>query len=231
MPTEPTAAPSTPDREELVYARDALRDRGFAVIPAIVAGERLHGLRAEANFLIREFTESGYRSPDFWHFTPTSSGNDVLYRIHNLERQGAARTADLFRSGPLHTLASHLLGTRAEARVCALVVKMPLHAAAVPWHRDRTDTPAGTACNLSLFLDPSTPDNGCLEFAERSHLCEPEISVDEIREHCPAKLVGALAGDVVAHDVRIAHSSRPNTSARIRRSIVIEFVATRQESR
>jgi ectoine hydroxylase-related dioxygenase (phytanoyl-CoA dioxygenase family) len=40
----------------------------------------------------------------------------------------------------------------------------------------------------------------------------------------PVQLVVANAGDVVVHDVRMVHGSRPNTTRTLRRSIVIEFV-------
>jgi hypothetical protein len=42
-----------------------------------------------------------------------------LYRIHNLEAQGAARIAELFRDGLLRGLAARFLGTRTHSTVCA----------------------------------------------------------------------------------------------------------------
>ena len=60
----------------------------------------------------------------------------------------------LFSSGFLHDPARTLMGP-VESTVCAMVVKSAA-VAGVPWHRDRTNVPAGSAINLSLFLDPST---------------------------------------------------------------------------
>ena len=54
----------------------------------------------------------------------------------------------------------------------------PQHAAAVPWHRDRTDVPAGAACNLSLFLDDCNADNGCLRFVPGSHRLDDNAEVE-----------------------------------------------------
>ncbi|MFF4814509.1 phytanoyl-CoA dioxygenase family protein [Kitasatospora sp. NPDC001309] len=209
---------------------DRLRTRGFTVVPAVVTDALLERLRAEADALVASF-EDGHRAEDFWHFTREGESAPVLYRVHNLQRQpGAPLAAGLFATGPLHHLAETLLGRPATARVIAMIVKMPHVAAAVPWHRDRTDVAPGTAINLSLFLDDSDADNGCLEFVPGSHLRDDEADIDQVRDAGPVLPVAAKAGDVAAHDVRVVHASRPNSSARPRRSIVIEFVPADTES-
>lgn len=229
---------AAPDRDAALRSGDGsepqslalpvLTSRGFAVVPSVVTGEPRSDLRSEAESLIERF-ESGHRSSDFWSFTSTRSGLEVLYRVHNLEQQDAPLAAALFASGPLHDLAAAILGRPAFARVAALIVKVPFHAAAVPWHRDRTDLPPGTAVNLSLFLDDSTADNGCLEFVPRSHLLADDADALEVSRQTPVVAVEAKAGDVAVHDVRVVHASRPNASGQPRRSIVMEFLPTRTE--
>ncbi|WP_179499968.1 phytanoyl-CoA dioxygenase family protein [Streptomyces sp. WZ.A104] len=197
---------------------------GYTLVPAVVTDPLLERLRAEADALVAAF-ESGHRSEDFWHFTREGESTPVLYRIHNLEQQpGAPLAAGLFATGPLHHLAATLLGGPARARVIAMIVKMPHVAAAVPWHRDRTDAEPGRAINLSLFLDGSDASNGCLEFVPGSHLLADDADVDQVRDAGPVLPVGARAGDVAVHDVRAVHASRPNSTERPRRSLVIEFV-------
>ncbi|MCX5397195.1 phytanoyl-CoA dioxygenase family protein [Streptomyces sp. NBC_00102] len=200
-----------------------LRADGFAVVSGVVTHALLEDLRAEAAALVAAF-DDGHRSDNFWHFTRKGDSAPVLFRIHNLQQQpGAPLAAELFATGPLHHLAERLLGQPARARVIALIVKMPHVAAAVPWHRDRVDAPAGSAINLSLFLDDSDADNGCLEFVPGSHLLADEAVVDQVCTAGPVVPVAAKAGDVAVHDVRVVHASRPNPSARTRRSLVIEF--------
>ncbi|WP_051966938.1 phytanoyl-CoA dioxygenase family protein [Kitasatospora mediocidica] len=203
---------------------------GYTVVPAVVTGPLLERLRTEADTLVAAF-EGGHRGEDFWSFTRDGECKPVLYRVHNLEQQpGAPLAAGLFATGPLHHLAESILGCPARARVIAMIVKMPHVAAAVPWHRDRTDAEPGHAINLSLFLDDSDASNGALEFVPGSHLLADDADVDRAREAGPVQTVGALAGDVAVHDVRAVHASRPNPTARPRRSLVIEFVPDTTEA-
>jgi phytanoyl-CoA hydroxylase len=109
----------------------------------------------------------GYRSLDFWCYDEPN-GRPILYRIHNLEAQGAARIAELFRDGLLRGLAARFLGTPTHSTVCAMVVKTR-GGAGVPWHRDRDNVPPSAAVNLSVYLDPSDESNGCFEAVPGSH--------------------------------------------------------------
>jgi phytanoyl-CoA hydroxylase len=205
---------------------DKLRADGFAVVAGAVGEPLLSHLWAEADRLMRRFTDEGHRSDDYWCFNAAGTGQPVLYRIHNLESQGSAPIARLYAKGPLHPLAARLLGTAVRSTACAMIVKMPGLAARVPWHRDRTSVPPHTVCNLSVFLDDSVPENGCLEFVPASHLLPDDADVAQVSERGPVHPVPAAAGDVLVHDVRTVHGSRTNISDTYRRSIVIEFAPT-----
>jgi hypothetical protein len=208
----------------------SFRTDGYTVLPQQIEGRALKALRAEADGLIRRFTHDGFRSPDYWHFTPAGTDTPVLYRIHNLQDQDAPVAAGLYGDGgPLHPLAAAILGGPVRATACAVIVKLPEMAAAVPWHRDRTTVPAHTVCNLSVFLDDADPGNGCLEFVPGSHLLPDGEDAEALQAHGPVRALSLAAGDVAVHDVRIAHASRRNTSPRIRRSIVIEFAPAELE--
>ncbi|CAM5677962.1 hypothetical protein SALBM311S_02143 [Streptomyces alboniger] len=197
---------------------------GYAVLPQRITEDVLGALRTEADGLIRRFAQDGFRSDDYWHFTPAGTDAPVLYRIHNLENQGCPAAARLYAGeGPLHSMAASILGVPVRATACAMIVKLPGVAAPVPWHRDRTNVPPHTVCNLSVFLDDSDRDNGCLEFVPGSHLASGAEEAEVLQAQGPVRALPLAAGDVAVHDVRIAHASRRNTSPRIRRSIVIEF--------
>lgn len=206
-----------------------LRSRGFALVTRFVPPRLLVELQAEADRLVGRFTEQGFRSPDFWTFTPAATGIPVLYRIHNLQDQGEPELAWLFSEGPLHLLATAVLGVPVRATACAMIVKLPRVAAAVPWHRDRHEAAMHTVCNLSLFLDDSDADNGCLQFIPGSHLLPDDADVTAVRRGSPVSLVPASLGDVLVHDVRAIHASLPNTSRRIRRSVIVEFAPADME--
>lgn len=202
---------------------DQLRLDGFAVAAGAISEPLLSDLRTEAIRLVRRFTDEGYRSDDYWFFNAAGTRQPVLYRIHNLENQGSALISGLYADGPLHSLAADILAAPARSTACAMIVKMPGLAAAVPWHRDRTSVSPHSVCNLSVFLDDSVPENGCLEFVPASHLLPDDADVTRTCERGPIQPVPAEAGDVLVHDVRMVHGSRRNTSATYRRSIVVEF--------
>ncbi|MFD0314667.1 phytanoyl-CoA dioxygenase family protein [Streptomyces flavalbus] len=200
------------------------RTDGYAVLRQRITGNVLEALRTEADDLVRRFTQDGFRSDDYWYFTPSGTDAPVLYRIHNLENQGSPTATRLYTGGgPLHSMAASVLGGPVRATACAMIVKLPRVAASVPWHRDRTDVPPHTVCNLSVFLDDSDADNGCLEFVPGSHLSPDDEGAGELQARGPVHALPLSAGDVAVHDVRIGHASRRNHSGRIRRSIVMEF--------
>ncbi|WP_422130081.1 phytanoyl-CoA dioxygenase family protein [Streptomyces misionensis] len=202
---------------------EQVRTYGLATAPQLLQGPALSQLQSEAERLVSQFTVHGYRSDDYWFFEQAGTREPILYRIHNLEQQGSAPINALFADGPLHELATDVLGCEARPTVCAMIVKMPRHAARVPWHRDRTSVPPNTVINLSLFLDDSNSDNGCIEYVPQSHLLPEDADVTAVHQRGPIEAAPARAGDVLVHDVRAVHASRSNSTDAFRRSIVIEF--------
>jgi phytanoyl-CoA hydroxylase len=192
---------------------------GFVVKSGVISHDLRAALTADADDLIARFA-GGYRSADFWCYdTPSET---ILYRVHNLEAQGAPRITGLFRESVLHDLAARFLGGTASATVCAMVVKTR-GVAGVPWHRDRTNVSPGDALNLSVYLDPSHRGNGCFEAVPSSHLLPDDADVTATRDAGPRVLVPAGPGDVLVHDVRLIHGSGDNADGVERRSIIIEF--------
>jgi phytanoyl-CoA hydroxylase len=198
-----------------------LRGRGFTLVRGCVEASVLERLRAEAAALIARFGD-GERGEDYWAYAVRGRPLPMLYRIHNLEKQGAATISDLFGGPAQGTLAAALLGGRARATVCAMVIKTR-GVAEVPWHRDRDDTPPHTALNLSVYLDASQSDNGCFEAVPGSHLLPDGADAVTVRDRGPRVRVPADPGDVLAHDVRLVHGSGPNQDGAVRRSIITEF--------
>lgn len=194
-------------------------DAGFTVTSGAIDDDLLAALTADADELISRFS-AGYRSADFWCYEAPSG--TILYRVHNLEKQGAARFSGLFLHSVLHDIAARFLGGAACPTVCAMVVKTR-GGAGVPWHRDRVNVAPGAALNLSVYLDPSDQDNGCFEAVPGSHLLPDEADVIATRDSGPRILVPARPGDVLVHDVRLIHGSGNNATGIERRSIITEF--------
>lgn len=214
--------PKVADNTDVATLIRRLRVDGYAMARGFIHPHTRQLLAAEGDALIGRFTRDGYRSEDYWCYDVANQTLPMLYRVHNLEKQGAQRIAELFADGPLHQLASAVLRSPVVASVCAMIVKTP-GVAAVPWHRDRTNVPPTNAVNLSVFLDEASPENGCIEVVPGSHLQPDDADVDQARSTGPHAQVLAAPEDVLIHDVRLVHGSGDNTSQSIRRSIVIEF--------
>jgi len=218
--TSPVARLSCSPTIETLQSR--LRIDGYAVAHGHIDAGLIANLRVETDALLGRFA-AGDRSDDFWCYEDGSTGRSMLYRVHNLEKQGAAGCADLFRTAVLNHLAAALIGA-VRATVCAMVVKTP-GVAGVPWHRDRIDVAPGTAINLSVFLDRATVQNGCFEAVPGSHLLADDADVPRTHELGLRVAVPAEPGDVLIHDVRLIHGSGDNPNGELRRSIIIEFAS------
>jgi phytanoyl-CoA hydroxylase len=194
----------------------SLRELGFVRVPGVFSTGQLREASAAVDQLLSAWRPMA--DPDFWSFHRQREGDHVLYRIHNLERKSKAI---LRLIGDRHFLAlvRQLMG-EAVPSACALIYKMPDLGAEIPWHRDPIDVPPLTVFNFSIFLDPTTPENGPLAFVPSSHLHDREYPAGWPQQ---AVTVPAEVGDVVVHDVRIYHGSDRSGSPAPRRSIVTEF--------
>lgn len=119
--------------------------------------------------------------------------------------------------------------------------KPPRHPGVVPWHQDYSYwTRTAPACHvtLNLLLDDSDADSGCLQFVPGSHLhgllpAVPfDAAIDAVRAHLPADFdwnpVAAplRAGQATIHHSHVLHGSGANRSARWRRAVVLNYMAT-----
>lgn len=222
----------------LLAMKDASRLRhefvthGTAIVRNVISPQTLRELDVESMALIERFVRDGYRHADYWHFTKRATGRDVLYRIHNLHDQPAPAAIGLLsENGSLVSIAESMLGAPATWTAFAMIVKLPEVAAPVPWHRDRVDAAPGKALNLSVFLDASDASNGCLQVVPASHQLPDEADAPDIQRNGHVVDIEVAVGDIVAHDVRIAHGSRENTSSRMRRSLCVEFAVDRSRPR
>lgn len=211
--------------------RQDLLKAGIAKHRLFVDAPTLHALQKELSTVVEDFYAGVRGGPDFWSY-PSPDGSDappVLFRIHNLDKQiGLPCVQALIEGENLKGLAADAVGGEAVRTVCAAIVKIPLIGSTVPWHRDRVaDVVApGKMVNLSLYLADAEESNGCLHVIPGSHRQPGNLSVEDLRQEQPILNVTASAGDVVLHDVRLAHDSGGNSSADLVIRIVVEYAST-----
>jgi hypothetical protein len=98
----------------------------------------------------------------------------------------------------------------------------------VLWHKDMVHRRTGTCFTMGIYLDDADPGDGALQVIEGSHLDPRDICslMDEPRLDVPMR-----AGDVLIHDMMLAHGSAPAHTRSLRRVIYFEFLSAAQVKR
>lgn len=95
----------------------------------------------------------------------------------------------------------------------------------VLWHQDMVNDRKGKCFTMGIYLDDADEDDGALCVIPDSHLANLHICeiLDRDFVQIPVK-----AGDVLIHDMMLAHKSEPLQKNQLRRVIYFEFLSTTQ---
>ena len=95
----------------------------------------------------------------------------------------------------------------------------------VLWHQDMMHQRTGNCFTVGIYIDDANVGDGALRVIPKSHLSGKticELAKEEFIE------VPMQAGDILVHDMMLAHSSEPLQKNQKRRVIYFEFLATKQ---
>lgn len=129
----------------------------------------------------------------------------------------------------LELLGSPLLLSIAEA-ICGtdffpvqefVVIKQLGDPAVIDWHQDVVSHSVGTTCMVGLYLDAADEDNGALQIVPGSQHLGTDICA---LKKLPAESIAMQPGDLMAHDLMVAHCSGPLSSFPQRRVVYFEFM-------
>lgn len=93
----------------------------------------------------------------------------------------------------------------------------------VLWHQDMHHQRNGTCFTMGIYLDDAHEGDGALQIVPKSHLSQKGIC-DLQKE--PSIPVPMKAGQILIHDMMLAHSSEPLQKNSLRRVIYFEFLST-----
>lgn len=98
----------------------------------------------------------------------------------------------------------------------------------VLWHQDMVHGRTGICFTMGIYLDDAAPGDGALQVIEGSHTAGRDICalLDQPRTEVPMQ-----AGDVLIHDMMLAHGSEPLSGNPVRRVIYIEFLSAAHVAR
>ena len=210
-----------------------LREAGFAVIEELAPADDLHGLREEADRLLRESAGRG-------------GARNVLHRSGPLNH--------LALSGPPAHAAASLLGTQARPTKLTVFDKTPRANWKVPWHQDltiavaaRADLPGFGPWSLKdgvvhvqppvevlqqilairLHLDDTPASNGALRVLPGTHrlgrISEPQIAA--LRRESSEVVCAVPAGGAMLMSPLLVHASSAADVPSRRRVLHFEYSA------
>lgn len=91
------------------------------------------------------------------------------------------------------------------------------------WHQDMVHDRSGPAMAIGIYLDDAPANEGALRYVPGSQFSSDPICT---LARQPAVEVPAKAGDVLIHDMMVAHSSEPKEQGALRRVIYLEMLSS-----
>lgn len=221
----------TPERTlELEKLREDYARDGYLVLPRMIGPDELAALQEDTALLIEEGRSR--RGDDDYFFDTTLDGTPRLHRVQYIFPKSPKHRSllTLLAHPRILEIAETLLGPDFLCAGEALVFKEPGFGLEVPVHADcfPADPNLGDDhrfFNVDVYLDPSTPENGCLYAAPGSHAIGdpwPEIWKHGF-EYPGLTPIPVEAGDVIVHDCRLVHGSPTSRANRLRRTVYLEF--------
>jgi phytanoyl-CoA hydroxylase len=210
--------------------RRDFEERGWFHLGPVFDARELEEIRKEYDRVLARPLRIGEDGKEPFHFSP-------MLHLQSERLQRAACSPRLVEP------AIELLGPDVRLYWDQAVCKPPGATSEVPWHQDNGYTPVEPEeyLTLTLALDATTEENGCLWIQPGSHKqgLRPHEPTDTLfyrgyRGDDAGVAVPQPAGDVLAFSSLTMHRTGPNRSAGPRRSWVIQFChgdACHQETR
>jgi ectoine hydroxylase-related dioxygenase (phytanoyl-CoA dioxygenase family) len=205
---------------------------GFVKLEQVIAPAELEALREDTQLII----EGGYKNKenesDYFYSIDPESGEEVFHRVQYVFPKAVVHNSllTLLAHPTILQIVQHILGDDFVCAAEAFVFKVPRNGREVPMHADCNPadpalSPAHLIFNVDFYLDDSSIENGCLWVAPGSH--KLNLSAQEISERgwdFPDLVpVPMKAGDVLLHNIRLAHGSHKSYAPTIRRTLYYEF--------
>jgi hypothetical protein len=196
------------------HAASELEERGFVILPGVVAGEGMERLTTAYNEAAASATSDDIRvgstSTKVRDFVNRGAAFDSIYMFPPL----LEATCQVI-GGPFKLSSFHARTLRPGAHTQELHVDVP---------RNSADWPL---LGFILMVDDFRPDNGTTRFVPGSHrwLATPEDTMSDVRAaHGAEVLACGAAGSLLVFNGSAWHGHTANTSNRPRRSIQGAFI-------
>ncbi len=204
---------------EPVTATESLNlfeEQGFFRLPGFISPPLLEKLQC--------FFDELMSGCDKYHQMAVNrvNGKDYITNIDNpCARQNGA-CLELLGLPALLELAESICGIDFFPIQDFAVVKMLGDTLPVLWHQDMLHQRRGKCFTIGIYLDDADSGDGCLKLVPGSHLKNEDICT--LKDY-PSIEAPVKAGDVMVHDMMVAHASDPMSKNEKRRVIYFEFLS------
>ena len=221
--------------------REEFEANGFVKIDQAFSGEHLSQIQQEVDQMIDRSIKSGRQLEAHWRgewredvdVEGDKQARSVL-SIHNIQYHSACLAQLMFHPNLVDPAAAVIGTTDLQLSNTLMHAKPPKIGAAFPMHQDYDYAPhkLDTLIAVTLYLDDSGIDNGCLcvypgshkqgyiekhEHQGSHHLPMNEYPIDQ------ATPVPMKAGDLLIFSYLTVHGSTPNTSDQWRRMLLFSL--------
>lgn len=154
-----------------------------------------------------------------------SSNKNFVVAIDKIIAKSNPIFAELLGSPLLLSIAESLCGVDFFPVQDFIVIKTLGDQNEIKWHQDVITEAHEKTFMIGFYLDPANDENGALRVIPKSH--KSNLSICELQK-MEYQSLDMEAGDVLIHNLKIAHSSGELTSFPQRRVVYFEFMSTKE---
>lgn len=158
-------------------------------------------------------------------------GKKVMYRVNYLHDKGYSASLELLGAPQVLAVAESLCGVNFVPTYESMVFKQEEDGAAIRWHQDAIHPRRWRIFNYDVYLDASRSGAGALlVIPGTQNEKQPFCNIENTHGwDVPDAIEVVMApGDVLLHDVMVAHGSPETHGNALRRTLYYEFRAAEQ---
>lgn len=191
------------------------QNEGYLKIPSFIPPGLLTKLRELFVELMESQTDTGKAVHEI-------KGKKYITNLEEICCKGNLSALELLGYPPLLQIAQTICGNDFFLIQEFAVIKNLGDEMPVLWHQDMLHERKGKCFTMGIYLDDVEEGDGALRIVPRSHTSGKHIC--ELAKE-PFIEIPAKAGDILIHDMMLAHSSEPMRKNKIRRVIYFEFLS------
>ena len=197
---------------------DAFIQNGYTILPNILLPSLLQKLR-------QLFDDKIYSTDTTDKVVNTVNGKNYVSNVEHLFKSENLACLELLGSPFILETAETICGADFFLIQEFGVIKMLGDNSEVLWHQDMLHQRTGNCFTMGIYLDDANAGDGCLRVVPKSHTSGQDICT---LKQQPYIEVPVKAGDILIHDMMLAHSSGLLQHNSLRRVLYFEFLSFKQ---